>query len=202
MGWFAPLVGKIVNHPKDWFAAHQSENLRSIFGQAGQIHRDRGIEPEDAVPIPPRIGIPLLEQASAESEPALQEMWAGLIANAADPNRRIDLMKAFIAILGQMDPLEARLVNFVSSQGWRGVIGPHDFGFMMRDLVQQLGASEDDVRLALNSLARNNLVAGVTPTDLENIEESVQRGALWWSHPKVKVVATTLGMALVEACRV
>jgi hypothetical protein len=34
-------------------------------------------------------------------------MWAGLIANASDPNNRLNLKRVFSDVLGPLEPLDA-----------------------------------------------------------------------------------------------
>lgn len=68
----------------------------------------------ELVPIPLRIGIPLLDAASIEEDEKLKEMWAQLIANSADPNTRMDVHPGLIEILKQLTPDEAKFIDHVA----------------------------------------------------------------------------------------
>src|SRR5215510_7495213 len=48
----------------------------------------RAQEGRPTVPLPPRFALAVLHGASAEDNEDLTQMWAGLIANAMDPNNR------------------------------------------------------------------------------------------------------------------
>jgi hypothetical protein len=62
--------------------------------------------------VPPKLFLPLLENASLEEDGRLQECWAALLANAARPEVRIKLTPSFIEILKQLAPQE---VGFLQS---------------------------------------------------------------------------------------
>ena len=59
-----------------------------------QMRRNAG----KTVPIPLRYAIPILERVSLEDEESLQDMWAGLIANASDPAKRLDIRKRIVRL--------------------------------------------------------------------------------------------------------
>lgn len=57
--------------------------------------------------VPPRIFLPILESASIEDDPTLQEYWAALIANSCQK----DVSPAFIHIIKELQPFEARALR-------------------------------------------------------------------------------------------
>jgi hypothetical protein len=54
---------------------------------------------------------PLLESASLQEDDELQERWANLLANAADPRKGSPVTPAFIAILKDLSPREVKFLD-------------------------------------------------------------------------------------------
>jgi hypothetical protein len=50
-----------------------------------------GREPQ---PVEPKILLPLVQAASLESDPTLADKWAALLANAADPAKKVEIPQA------------------------------------------------------------------------------------------------------------
>ena len=61
-------------------------------------------------PVPLKFGFPLLEAAALEEDPDLRDMMATLLANATNLARSEEPRAAFAYILGQMEPLDAKVL--------------------------------------------------------------------------------------------
>lgn len=91
------------------------QKLSSAGKQAGEVH--------------PRTLLPLLEGASREEDVALADLWASLLANAADSSTG-DMPPRFVNILKQLTPTDARVLTTIealgelgtssSDEGWSG----------------------------------------------------------------------------------
>jgi len=68
---------------EDWAGTYRHLNALKLAEKVHQEHVKRNILGK-AVPIPPCLGIPLLQRAFLEDDETLQRMWAGLIVNATD----------------------------------------------------------------------------------------------------------------------
>src|SRR6266568_709406 len=75
--------------------------------------KDAGFTPQA---VPPKILFPLLEGASFEEDEDLHTMWAALLANAASPGNAEKVRPGFLAILKQMAPDEAALLNRIANK--------------------------------------------------------------------------------------
>nr|WP_255519702.1 Abi-alpha family protein [Cupriavidus sp. IK-TO18] len=62
-------------------------------------------------PIPLKLAIPYLEAAALEDDDSLQDKWAALLVNAANPAKSVDLSRSYIAILEEITPFEAALLD-------------------------------------------------------------------------------------------
>lgn len=63
--------------------------------------------------IPLAVQVPLLEAATLEEEPELQERWVNLLLNYANGASGIAIERGFTVILQQLSPLEARILDVV-----------------------------------------------------------------------------------------
>ena len=105
------------------------------------------IESEDLVAhgVPLQVLMPILESGANEDRPDMQEMWANLLANAATTSGAIPT--AFPEILRQIEPIEARALDYMVGQAGR-------WGGTARLLGQAVSGLDDAnidnlVRLAL-----------------------------------------------------
>jgi len=103
---FAELGGAFA----DWASAYRYEQAVKLAERVHRAHQRRGIAGH-TVPIPPRLGIPLLQQATLEDDGALLDMWAGLISNATDPHRRTEARRSYCGLLSSMEPLDALVLR-------------------------------------------------------------------------------------------
>ena len=108
----APLGDEAAGIALDWLRYYRYRNALIIRDRINEIHQERGIAAK--IPIPARFGIPLLEAASMEDDPSLQEMWAGLAANATDPNRRQNMKKVFIHIISSIEPIDTIILRYLA----------------------------------------------------------------------------------------
>ena len=82
----------------------RAENIVRILNRSKLVNDQRGVAPE---PISISLALPLLVAAADESRDELVELWARLLAAAADPSRSSRFRIAFIDIVKRMDPLDA-----------------------------------------------------------------------------------------------
>jgi len=74
---------------------------------------------------PPRISLEILEAAQDETRDELRELWARLLANAMDETTQRNVRIEFVAILKQLNPLDAIVLQRMSSVG--SFINPPQF---------------------------------------------------------------------------
>ena len=168
------------------------------------IHLQRKLT--GAIPIPARIAIPLLDSASKEDDESIQELWAGLIANGTDPEKRLVIKKVFIEILSQVEPLDARLMQYLWTQWSSGRATAPDgpAADCLDELVQTLAVDADELRLSLQNLYRLGCVKhfGSTRTTHGGIGRVPSSGLDVSGDPQIGYGLTNIGYLLVEACRI
>jgi hypothetical protein len=152
------------------------------------------------IPIPKRIAIPLLESASLESEDSIQDMWAGLIANAMDPEKRLDVKRVYIQMLSSVEPLDVAILTFLARQNWKLYREVPSGGITIKFLEENFNASKKDVQLSLQNLYRLGCIvdeaAGITGKDLAYFRSGARV-----MDERAIFMPSQLGFALVEACQ-
>ena len=156
-----PLVGpaftKVGKTFQSWALHFQYKNLLSIGERVKNIHRERGIT-SDLRTLPDRIAIPLLQSAAMEDEPTLQDLWAGLIANATDPTRRRNVPRVFIDLLKSIEPLDAAIIRYVYKHGNEATDQSKSVTRLtLEDICEAVDCTMDEANLALHNLVRAGL---------------------------------------------
>jgi hypothetical protein len=126
----------------DWLKARRMENFARIAGKAQRRLKLRNITST----IPPRLPIllPLVNAAADEEDDELQDLWARLLAAAADPARAKSFRAAFVNAAKKMDPLDAAALKALPTSHFN--LG------MYRSLSEQLGVSTDEIEISIDNL--------------------------------------------------
>jgi Abortive infection alpha len=98
----------------DQFKFWRFKNTLRLVDQAASLLRARGIDPARVLPA---TLVPLLAAGSLQEAPQLQERWAALLANAADPNLSHAVRAAFVTILNDMSVDDVRVMEWLYSKG-------------------------------------------------------------------------------------
>jgi hypothetical protein len=81
-----------------------------LMKRAEEVIAERGYEmPSRAVPM--KVAIPLFQGASMEEDDSLQDRWVNLLVNAAYVESGLEIRRAYIEILAQMDSMEAQILD-------------------------------------------------------------------------------------------
>lgn len=170
------------------------ERQVSLMQRADRLLKEVGLS-QPTRPIPLKLAVPLLEAASLEDDDYLQDLWAQLLVNAGNADSRINLQRGYIAVLEQLTPSEAVILQKIYSLPYEktrheGV----EVGMLPKEVAvgRDDGKDDDllepteDVTLALANLARLNCIF---------IRKSWGGGELF-----KKVNPTIFGKSFVEAC--
>ena len=144
--------------------------------------------------VPLNIAIPLIQAGSLEEDDAMQDRWAALLVNAADASFPAEIQRAYVSILEQITPLEARILDtiyalFFDETQHAGVLTENlpDMARVKNDNETEFVMPSEVVVLALSNLVRVGcLRAGMTWGGGESYS---------------RVNPTVLGRAFVHACQ-
>jgi hypothetical protein len=207
-GFLHKVIGEGLTHLggafADWAASFRYKNALRLMHKVEEIHRKRGVVGR-TVPIPPRLGIPLLQKATLEDDSTLAAMWAALTANALDPNRHVEARRGFTELLGSLEPVDAMILQEI--QGYE---------LLHPDRLSRLGTFYDEKAAreywpnVLSLAAKLGLSVETTAMAVENLE----RLALVYDRPlgdfaimthptsdRATLDLTNTGRALLIACR-
>jgi hypothetical protein len=169
------------------------QNVETVGNKAHLILLDIGAMPKE---IPLNVLQPLLEAASLQEEPDLQNVWANLLANAADGRQMTPVEPSFVAMLRNLSSREVRFLESICEGAdglWHIQLGKHD-----TRRIYDGEADTFEIMMAL--LEREGIFEPHDGSD------AVADG--WPVHP-IRTLAhpegfytfTPLGVAFVKACR-
>lgn len=175
--------------------------------KARQYLHDKGVDPRI---VPLNILHPLLEFASLEDDGNMQEKWAALLANAADPKNSNDIHSSYIDILKQLTPIEAKLLDtyysfYIKEEiPWERTGFGHksEFRLFKRDIRGYTGLSSEQFDLIACNLVRLNLLQLPGMIDAAAVQSTNGKE----KYPLVIktyefVQLTPLGEGFVKSCR-
>jgi len=178
-----------------------------MFQKTQQMLKEAGVTPHS---VPPRLFLPILENASIQDDEDLHTRWAALLANAAaSPNF---VHPSHIEILKQLAPEDAilldKLYDYCQSMKtsrvtpWMGPISQFEW--------QQRVDAGDNQEAPFNNLVRLGLIEVVYELDERKVKVKVPRFDMT-KHPGVEAdvqgdlgdyyLFTAIASAFVQACR-
>jgi len=158
------FLGKVVNPPLEELGGLLADKIKfwrfknqvNIIVQAKRFIEQKGIQPGK---IPLKTLAPLLEHSSWEEDPDMQSKWASLLANAANPKYSYDIHLAYVEILNQLTPLEARLLDLLFNE-YEGT--PSDkkqaLSFSKEKICQNMSILPEKFDILADNLLRLNLL--------------------------------------------
>ncbi len=203
---FGPLVENAAGLLSDRLAYFRLAQFFKLVDKTKKLLDDRHVE--DTRYVPTSFAIPLIEAATAEEDETLHDIWAHLLANAIDPNRP-QAKRAFVGIVRQFDPLDARLLKFLTEHGWdlfkvqrhpqaqtlQEGVGPQ--GFTVARLSESLGVEQRDIATSLLNLFRLGCVVDETPETMGSLDTTTS--GLRVHNERAIFRPTQLGWDLIEA---
>jgi hypothetical protein len=151
--------------------------------------------------VPPKIALPIIEEASLEDDPDLQYLWNHLLANAMNPDFNDELRYGFIEMIKEITGIEAKLLNeFYEVLRGEGKLEPlsklFDYSLTKEQIMQVLSISADVYAISVNNLMRMQLISPAI------IKGGVKMGPEPLTIYKGidSVTLTPLGVKFVEAC--
>lgn len=168
---------------QDKLAYMQWERQARYIRKSNELIRELGLMGRIR-PVQMKLAIPILQAASLEEDDELQDIWVRLLANAANPDFEYEITPAFINILNNFGPLEAKILEKVNSSESSEFFGVPIAGlpdFIHDEYAGFHDGPSEDAKVAIWNLIRLGC--------LEDVDRL---------SSKVKI--TQLGKALFRAC--
>ena len=191
--------GQVLADPIVEWRRRRIEQGDQLLKRAAAIVADMGQEPRF---VPGRLLWPALEKGSVEEDPDLSERWAALLANASMHSTTV--LPAFVTILSELSPLEAKLLSHVyavaieidhvqnqpSGLGHFKRVSDLEEEFKLSRVAIYLDTDEPTVALLCDNLERLALIGPTVDPDSDLVTVS---GRYWTAEPSI-------GVAFMEAC--
>jgi hypothetical protein len=128
------FVARVINEPIEHVTGIISDRLRYMRWERQFRLRDRvienirkrGLENEfnngQLNVVPPKLALPIIENASLEEDDELQDIWSNLLTSALDPNFDGQVRAAYIDIIKQLEVIDVHVLNLIhqSYKQWCG----------------------------------------------------------------------------------
>jgi len=180
-------------------SATMVEGAKKLMDRVREIRERRGTTGR-TVPVPARMAKEMFEGAALEDDEYMRDLWAGLIVNATDPERRSNVRRLYIRILGQLDPVDVRVLDFLCQEGDAAVQAGKRTKFQLSELASRLDLPPDTVLLSLHSLANATclLSQGNSAFGSDDTESDFRRCKVFTPEATFEVTSTAFGLH--EAC--
>lgn len=152
--------------------------------------------------VPPKLAIPLLQEASLEDDSDLQALWNRLLVNAMDPAFCGDLRAGFIDMIRGLSGRDVRILDFIykvlkADNKLRPIEGVLGFAFDKEAVTRSLLISEADYQVSIFNLMRIQCVA---PALIKSTGISFGGEPTTIYKGTDSVTITPLGVEFVQAC--
>lgn len=115
---FGPAITNLGEIAGDWVRLWRMANLAAISRRVDRLTERRGLDPTGARRVALSVGLPLLEKASLEDDPFLQDWWAGLVAGAgSDDDDGLGLDAVYVTAMAQLTRLDCQILTYVCEHG-------------------------------------------------------------------------------------
>jgi hypothetical protein len=197
---FGPPVENAIGLVADRLAFYRLAQFYRLRDKVKKLLGQRGIVETRLVP--PRFAIALLEAATVEDDDTLHDWFARLLANAMDPAFTETLRPAFVSILKDFSPIDAKLFLYLAKRpstqdfGFYAYIAGRREPFVLEAVAREIGVTVSDAEISLLNLVRLQCVSFVHAVDGTIQYATATTGPSDITQP----VVTPLGRALLWAC--
>lgn len=170
---FATAVGKVFGGPGRQIAGILEDQLRyfrfknglAILRKAEALLQREGFSTARRE-VSPKLTLTIMESATLEDEPALQELWAKLVAGLVGGQGPMDVHATYARILHELSPMDAqvlaatyaRYLDYVAEVPEVGLEAPTMVAIPTQWLSDDLGADHRDLRVSIDVLIRQRLL--------------------------------------------
>lgn len=105
------IAGMFSPKAATYLTKRRIDSLLAVTRAANEKLNRAGITEQERQFCALKLGIPLIESASLEEDPKLQELWANLLANLLNPAYTDEIRTLFIDIIKKLTPLDAAVLN-------------------------------------------------------------------------------------------
>ncbi len=151
-------------------------------------------------PVPPKLALPIFENAGLEDNDDLQDLWAKLLANSMDPNFTEEIRYAYLEIIKSLNPVDVSILHSFYTLPTRNpkINWDHITTYMItkEQICERLSISPQIYEVSMHNLFR---VQCLGPAIIKG--GFISGGEPMTAYKGIDaVVMTPLGKHFVEAC--
>jgi hypothetical protein len=139
------------------------KNQINIINKAQKFLSEKNIDPRS---VPIKTLANLIEYSSYEEDTGMQDKWAALLANSADPNNDSNLHNILAEILNQISPQESFLLDYLFNNSFIQT-DRERVVMKVREIFTFKNISFRDSFIMTDNLRRLNLIE-ILPSEIEN----------------------------------
>jgi hypothetical protein len=210
-------LSKIINEPVDAVVGMLGDRLKFMRAKRQlrladrwvEILNERNIQGTLRI-VPPKLALPIIENASLEEDDELQDLWANLLASAVDPNYNSQIRSAYIEIIKQLEVVDVHILDFMFKEARRGDDNDKDalMNYLRNNLispnriVESLNITLEACETSIDNLLRLRCVSSNVEFQRYSDEDSYARprGDLLNHGDHDLICLTPLGVNLIGAC--
>jgi hypothetical protein len=195
---FGPLIEDSVGLVADKIKFYRKVNFLAFQQKVQNICDERNIA--EMSPLPPKLALSLIEAATLEDDPSLQNMYANLMANALDTAYKGDIVPAFVSVVREFTPFDAlfltKLYTFSRRDKW------HACDLRHLKWRKHLGIDDERNYDNVNDDNKKSDLYPVTIKENFTIDNLSRLGCVRRSEPYYMPIPeiTIFGVSLIEAC--
>ena len=198
---FGPLLEDSIGLVSDRLKYFRAEKLALLHQKTQKKLQESGIT--ETVPVPPKVGIPLIENASLEEDDDLHTKWSNMLSNAMNPNNHQTITKIYVSILSEVNPLDIHILDkiydtLLSKELIYPIENLHKHRLTKENLINVLRISIEDYYISADNLMRSQLIK---PAILKDTGIAAGSEPITIYKDVDIITLSPLGAKLVEACK-
>lgn len=148
---------------EDRLKYYRWERKIRLFDRANEFLKNRGITSPTA-PVPLKIALPILEAGSMEDDDDIQDIYAQILANAADIKFELKIKRTYIDVLQNLSGIEINILKGIYSfnfeEIWNEGVWMTKFPLLSLDEppAQENLRPPKDIEIALANMSRLGLI--------------------------------------------
>lgn len=148
------VIAKVGDIILDKLNYYRWDNAIKFLDKYESLKKSRNLLGKET-PIPPKFLFDILDNAFLEDNHEIQELWANLLVNWQDAERRADIRMVYIEILKNFSANEIKMLHFLFTCDDSEEIRTNKAIYIQGDNLQQvLGFSDEEYELCMLNLFR------------------------------------------------
>lgn len=214
---FGEPIKTTVGMLQDKLAVVRWERQLRLADRVQQVLEERGCHGK-TVEVSPKLALPIIENATLETDDCFHEMWANLLASAMDPASSPKVRAAFTSIIKDLETVDAQLLELIykmyrkkniqrfarrSDKPYEEIVYSKEEPIFKRDTLKQLKIDDDAYESSIDNLMRLRLVTSYIEEDTIEAEvdnDTQSYDVVAYHHGNKQVCMTSLGILFIETC--